>query len=163
MNKAFVVLAVIALSLAAVAQDSSASLAGTYTLLVVDNIKPDGTRIHLYGDDPQGILTLDASGRYALQIYKQGRPKFAANDKAKGSAEENKAAVQGCNTHFGRYTVDPQKHTITFQIEHASFPNWEGTSQTRSFELTDGRLTYVVATPTTGGNARGEVVWQKLP
>ncbi len=153
----------VCLAASALAQSASSSLVGTYKLAVVDNIQPDGSRVHLYGDDPQGILTLDSNGRYALQIYRQGRPKFAAKDKAKGTPEENQAAIQGCNAHYGRYTVDPQKHTITFQIEHASFPNWEGNSQTRHYQLDGNRLTYVVDTPTTGGNVKGEVVWERLP
>src|SRR3954469_12533913 len=66
------------------------SLAGTYTLLLVDNIKTDGSRVHLYGDKPQGILMLDNSGHYCLQILSDGRPKFAAADKSKGTDEENR-------------------------------------------------------------------------
>lgn len=138
------------------------SLVGSYKLLVVDNVAPDGTRVHLYGDNPQGLLTLDSDGRYSIQIYRSGRPQFAANDKSKGTPEEYKAAVQGCNTHFGRYTTDTQKHTITFNIEHASYPNWEGTTQKRSYQLEGTRLTYIVETPTSGGNAKGEVVWERM-
>ena len=138
------------------------ALAGTYKLLEVDNISPDGTHIHLYGEHPQGLLTLDSVGRYSLQIYRSERPKFAAKDKSKGTPEEYQAAVQGCNTHFGRYSVDPQDHTITFNVEQASFPNWEGTSQRLKYTLDGTRLTYVVATPTSGGNVKGEVVWERL-
>ena len=146
----------------AVAQQSGADLVGTWSLVLVDNLLPDGTRVHLYGDDPQGILTFDASGHYALQILRSGRPKFAAKDKSKGTPEENQAAVQGCNTHFGRYTVNEKEHTITFSIEHAFFPNWEGTTQTRSFTLSADRFKYIVPTPTTGGNVTGEVEWKRI-
>jgi hypothetical protein len=140
-------------------------LIGTWTLVFVDNVLPDGSRIQLYGPNPQGILTLGANGRYALQIFRAGRPRFAANDKSKGTPEENQAAVQGSNSHFGRYSVNESDHTITFHIEHASFPNWEGTEQKRSFTITStaagDELKYTVPAPTTGTAATGEVGWKR--
>lgn len=137
------------------------ALVGTWTLIAVDNVFPDGSRIHLYGEQPRGILMLDSAGRYALQIFSTDRPRFASNDKSKGTAEEYKAALQGSNAHYGRYTVH-DNGAITFHIEHASFPNWEGTEQKRSFTLTGDELKYLVPTPTTGGSqATGEVVWKR--
>jgi Lipocalin-like domain len=137
-------------------------IVGTWTLLLVDNVLPDGSRVQLYGPSPQGILFFDGNGHYGLQILRSGRPKFAANDKSKGTSEENQAAVQGSNSHFGTYTVDESSHTIIFHIEHASFPNWEGTEQKRSFKLAGDELTYTVPTPTTGGTATGEVRWKRI-
>jgi lysophospholipase L1-like esterase len=138
-------------------------LVGTWTLVLVDNVRPDGSRIHLYGPRPSGLLMFDAGGRYGLQIVSAGRPPFAANDKSRGTADEYQAAVQGSNAHFGTYAVDEAKGTITFRIEHASFPNWEGTEQSRSFSLVGDRLKYTVPAPTTGGGAVGEVEWQRAP
>lgn len=138
------------------------SLVGTWSLVMVDNILPDGSRVHLYGDAPSGLLTFDGDGHYALQIFRAERPKFAAKDKSKGTAAENEAAVAGSNTHFGTYTLDESSHTVTFSIDHAFFPNWEGTKQTRIFMLAGDRFRYVVPTPTTGGKATGEVEWRRL-
>jgi hypothetical protein len=137
------------------------TIVGTWTLVLVDNVLPDGTRVHLYGDNPQGILTFDAEGRYALQIYRAGRAKFASGDKSKGSPEENSAAVLGSNAHFGRYVANTDEGTIIFLIEHASFPNWEGTGQKRAFTISGDELTYTVPTPTSGGTAIGEVKWKR--
>ena len=138
-------------------------LVGTWTLVLVDNVLPDGSRVHLYGPRPSGLLMFDAGGRYGLQIVSAGRPAFAANDKGRGTADENRAAVQGSNAHFGTYAIDQAKGTITFRIEHASFPNWEGTEQKRSFSLAGDHLKYTVPAPTTGGGAIGEVEWQRAP
>ncbi|MCR8561432.1 lipocalin-like domain-containing protein [Mucilaginibacter sp. BJC16-A38] len=149
-------------TLAVYAQKSTKNLPGTYTLVSVDNIDKNGSRIHLYGDNPQGLLILDLQGNYSLQIMNSGRPKFAAADKAKGTDDENRAAVKGCNTHFGTYTVDEGKGIIKFNIVHASFPNWEGTQQVRPFTLLNGVFTYTVPSPTTGGTATGEVVWKRV-
>jgi hypothetical protein len=155
-------LALCMISAAAQQPTGAAPLSGTWSLVLVDNILPDGSRVHLYGDNPQGLLTFDAAGHYALQIFRAGRPRFAANDKSKGTPEENQAAVQGSNAHFGAYTVDEKNHTVTFSIEHASFPNWEGTKQVRAFTLIGNRFKYIVPTPTTGGSATGEVEWQRI-
>jgi hypothetical protein len=139
----------------------SPDVVGTWTLVRVDNLMPDGTRIELYGAGPQGLLMFDAHGRYSLQILRAGRSKFASNDKAKGTPQEYADAVRGSNAHFGRYTVNAADKSITFHIEHASYPNWEGTKQTRSFVLDHDSLTYSVPTPTSGGNAIGEVEWRR--
>lgn len=140
----------------------SNNLAGTYILVSVDNIGKDGSRVHLYGDNPQGLLMLDNAGNYSLQIMSPNRQKFAAADKAKGTDDENRSAVKGCNAHFGTYAADAAKGTITFKIVHASFPNWESTQQTRPFTLIDGVFKYTVPSPTTGTGVTGEVVWKKV-
>lgn len=137
------------------------TLAGAWTLVSVANVLPDGTRTEPYGPDPQGLLLLDAEGRYSLQIFRAGRTGFASGDKSRGTAEEYKATVEGTNSHFGRYIVDPASRVITFRIEHASFPNWEGTEQKRSFTKTGSELRYSVPTTTNGAGVTGEVVWRR--
>jgi hypothetical protein len=139
----------------------AAKLAGSWTLVLVDNILPNGERVHLYGPDPQGFLTFDENGRYALQIYRANRSRFAANDKSEATPDENSAAVQGSNSHFGSYAIDDIDRTIVFYIEHASFPNWEGTEQMRSFSVIGDHLKYTMPTPTSGGSAVGEVEWKR--
>ena len=133
-------------------------LVGTWTIVLVDNVRADGSRINLYGPNPQGIAMFDAEGHYSLQIMSDGRPKFSANDKSKGTAEEYKAAVQGSNCHFGRYSVDETSHTITLHVEHATFSNWEGTDLKWPLSLTGDESKITIPHPTTGGaDVTGEV------
>jgi hypothetical protein len=150
----------------AAAQDASQNnqLIGTWQLTIADNVSPDGTRIHLYGPDPQGVLMFDAGGHYSLQIMSADRPKFAANDKFKGTAEEYRAAVQGSNCHFGRYAVNAD-HTVTFYVEHATYSNWEGKPQILPFQIDESKnIKFIVPHPTTGGpGVTGEVTWKRLP
>src|SRR5476649_1786254 len=56
-------------------------LAGTWTLVAADLIRPDGSRAHDYGAAPTGLMMIDAQGRYSAQIYKAERPRFASGDK----------------------------------------------------------------------------------
>src|SRR2546430_2086933 len=78
-------------------------IVGSWTLLVDDGIQPDGTKVPRYGPNPKGLLMFGADGRYSLQIMRDIRPKFAANDRLKGTADEMKAAYQGMISHFGTY------------------------------------------------------------
>jgi hypothetical protein len=127
---------------------TASSLVGTWTLTAADNLQPDGSRVHAYGPSPQGILVFGADGRYTLQIFRADRMKFASGDKFHGTPEDYKDASLGMSCHFGRYTVDTAKGTITFQIERASFPNWDGAIQTRPFTLAGDELEWhVPATP----------------
>lgn len=145
------------LALPASAQAPSA-LVGTWTLVQADNILPDGSRVHLYGEAPDGVLTFDARGTYTVQILRHERPRFASGDKACGTDAENRAAVQGNNSHFGHYSVGDG--VLSFRIEHAFFPNWEGTEQVRRYRLEGGELVYTVPAPTTGAGV-GEVRWKR--
>lgn len=136
-------------------------LVGTWTIVSVDDLRPDGSRVPLFGPKPQGVLMFDTNGRYSLQLCSAGRARFASGNRSKGTPEENRAAVQGCNPHWGRYSVNETDRTILFRIDHAMFSNWEGTEQRRSFTLTAGELKYSVPNPTITG-ANPVVVWKRL-
>jgi hypothetical protein len=137
-------------------------LAGTWTLEICDNILPDGTRVELYGPHPKGMVIYDGFGHYSMQIMSASRPRFAANDKSRGTPEEYAAAIKGTNAHYGTYTVDEANRTIISHVEGATFANWEGTDRKSPFTLEGDTLTYKVLSPTTGGNATGEVRWRRV-
>jgi Lipocalin-like domain len=127
---------------------TASSLVGTWTLTAADDLLPDSTRVHAYGSNPQGLLVLETDGRYTLQIFRDDRVKFASGDKRHGTPDEYKDASVGMSCHFGHYTVDSAKGTITFKIERASFANWDGATQTRPFTLKGDDLEWhVPATP----------------
>ncbi len=117
-------------------------LTGTWTLVAADLIKPDGTRMHDYGDNPKGQLIIDTHGHYSVQIYASERPRFASNDKATGTPEEFKAAVLGSSVHFGTIKIDEAAHVLTLHLEHSIYPNQEGTQQERVYELNGDELSY---------------------
>ena len=118
-------------------------LAGTWTLQAADVIHPDGSRTTDYGPSPKGLLMIDGQGRYSLQIFRSDRPRFAGA-KADGTAAEYRAAVMGSSTHYGTIRIDAKQHQLVFHIDDSSFPNWEGQTQTRSFELKGDVLSYRV-------------------
>ncbi|RKP46334.1 lipocalin-like domain-containing protein [Trinickia fusca] len=136
------------------------SLTGTWTLVAADVQHPDGSRTRDYGAAPKGLLLIDAQGHYSLQIFKVERAQFASGDKGSGTPAEYKAAVMGSSTHFGTISVDPVGGILTFHIQNASFPNWEGEVQKRSYELKGGELSYRVA-PRPNGDVPISV-WRRL-
>jgi hypothetical protein len=127
-------------------------LVGTWTLVSVDNVSPDGRRVPRHGTHPAGLLIFDEQGRYSLIILTEGTP------------DEYKAALEGNNADFGRYTVDEMDQSITFFMDHASHKELDGTAHKRYFTLKGGQLRYTTSrVPTDGkaGDVYGEVVLER--
>jgi hypothetical protein len=122
----------------------ASSIVGTWTLTAADVIKTDGTRIADYGPQPRGLAMFSANGHYMVAVYRAERLKFASNDNRRGTPEEYKDATVTMSTHFGTYTVDPVKGTITLHITSGSFPNLDGTTQVRAFTLAGDELSWRV-------------------
>jgi hypothetical protein len=129
-------------ALSAVAQNS---IVGTWVLAGADKLLPDGTRVSDYGPNPHGLVIFTPDGYYSVQIYRAEQGKFSSGNKLKGTPEEYKAALLSSSVHFGRYSVDPIKHTITFRVDRSSFPNWDDTTQVRTYELKGDELSWKVA------------------
>jgi len=138
------------------------SLTGAWTLVRVDNVYPDGRRVELYGPHPQGLWLIDADGRYMMQIVRADRGRFAADDKAKGTPDEYRAASLDSNAHYGRVSADAT--TLHTHIDHASYPNWDGKDGESPYTLQGDELRYRVGKPSSGAGegAHGEVVWRRL-
>ena len=126
-------------------------LVGTWTWVSVDNVRPDGTKVQLFGPNPKGLIIFDANGRFAYLLTRPSRPKFAANNRDQGTPEENKATVQGSLGYSGTYSVSDK--TLIFKIEATTYPNAEGTEQKRSITLTGDELKWINPAPTVGGTA----------
>jgi hypothetical protein len=135
-------------------------LAGTWTLVAADVIRPDGTRARDYGESPLGLLMVDTEGRYSLQIYRSDRPRFAAGRKDAATAAEYQAAILGSSTHFGTIAVDAAGRVMTVRLQGSSYPNQEGTEQKREFTLAGDELSYRVPARPDGGVPIS--VWRRL-
>ena len=135
-------------------------IVGTWTLLLVDTVAADGTRTPNYGPHPLGLTIFTPDGYFSSQAMSDIRPKFAANEKLKGTPDEYKAAVVGMISFFGRYTIDEEKKMLTLHLIASSYPNWDGTTQTRPITvLTDDILTWI--TPISSAGGRAEVSFQR--
>lgn len=135
-------------------------LQGTWTLVAADKVLPDGETTRDYGEKPKGRLVVDAEGRYSLQIFKSERLQFASDSKADGSVDEFRSAVLGSSTHYGTIAIDERERMLVFSIEGSSFPNWEGTTQRRQYELDGAELRYQV--PPRADGSIPVSVWRRL-
>ena len=79
-----------------------------------------------FGDGARGQLILAPDGRYTFFLARASLPRFASGVRTTGTGDENKAIVAGTLAHCGTYTVNAKDHTITFNVETATFPNWDG-------------------------------------
>jgi hypothetical protein len=152
----------LALPLMGAAKPETLSLAGSWVMDSAYEIRADGTRTTNYGEHPNGLMMVDTAGRYSIQIFRPGRPSFASGDKARGEPAEYRAAVLGSSTHFGRVQVNEVAHRLTFDVEAASFPNWEGKRQVRNFTYAADVLTYAVPSSASGNGTVAYSVWRRV-
>ena len=142
LKKALFFLMFTAMAIPAFSQSNS--LIGTWKLTAADQILPDGRQVTDYGASPHGIAIFTADGHYVVEIFRSDRMKFASGDRTKGTPEEYKAAMMTASCHFGTYTVDAAKGTITFHTDNANYPNWDGTTRVSSFKLEGDMLSWHV-------------------
>jgi Lipocalin-like domain len=130
-------------------------LVGTWIFVRTEATQADGTKILPFGPNPRGMLVFTEDGHFAHLQVADGIPKFASNSRVTGTADENKAAVQGSIALSGTYTVDEVVGAFTRNIEATTFPNWTGVSQKLKIEsltaeeLIYGNLTGSIAGATT--------------
>jgi hypothetical protein len=137
-------------------------LVGAWTLLLDDGVTADNIQVPRMGPNPIGLAIFTPNGHFSAQIMRTvNRPPFKSNDRDTGTADENKAAIQGVRSAFGTYTVDEGAKSIDFKTEGSSFPNAEGTRQKYLVtEITDETLT--IETPISPTPSAGPVKIQLI-
>jgi hypothetical protein len=149
----------------AVAQQPGKTLAeqfvGTWTLVELFYTTQNGTRIDSLGSDPMGRLRLDADGTFTLQIMRRGLPKFKSNNREQGTAEENRAVVQGTVSYYGTYSVNEKDKIFAVHIEACSYPNFEGADQQRPFTLQGDLLTFTNKNSSVAGSSVQQT-WKRI-
>lgn len=133
-------------------------LVGTWTLVSDTNTAPDGHTVQPFGPTPQGIATFDSNGHFAIVNARSDLPKFASNNRMHGTAEENKAIVQGSLAFFGTYSV--ADGVITQHIEGGTWPSQNGTDQKRTITSFAGDEQTWTTAATLGGQS--VLRWKRL-
>jgi len=143
-------------SVLAAAQTAN-DLVGTWRLVSIA-YEQNGKTTQPYGANPKGIQIFGSDGRVAVVIVKSDLPKFASNNRIEGTAEENKAVIQGSLAYFGTYKADDKSYSL--QIEGSTFPNFAGTSQKRTFVIKGDELT--VSNPAASTGLPSTTVWRRV-
>ncbi len=137
---------------------STSDLVGTWTL-VSSVTEKNGVRTEQFGHGAKGLLSLDDRGHFMLTIIGPDLPKFASNNRADGTPEENKAVIGKSIAMIGTYAANQK--TLTFKVETATFPNWNATEQRRNLvAVSRDDLQYVTPTASSGGI--GTVTWKRV-
>jgi len=139
---------------------SASDVVGTWTL-VSSVTEKDGARTDQFGSGAKGMLILDADGHFMLTIIGPDLPKFASNNRAGGTPEENKAVISKSVAMIGTYSVSPADKTLTFKVDSATFPNWNGTEQKRLLSA-GGKDELKYITPTASSGGVGTVTWKRV-
>ena len=127
-------------------------IVGTWKPVSVTVTGLDGRKTEPFGPNPNSILTFDANGRFVLVNTRPDLPKFASNNRMQGTAEENKAIVQGSIAYFGTYSVVDK--VIIEKVEGGTWPNWVGTEQKRPIiSLTGDEMKLSTPAASVGGTA----------
>jgi hypothetical protein len=108
-------------------------LIGTWTLVSLVEQYQDGRKDAL---NFKGMLILDQTGRFSLQLIGGDRAKTGGNPSS---------PVGPAITYFGTYSVGEEDKSLTYHVEHSTFPDFEGTNQKSTITLNGDALTYVRA------------------
>jgi hypothetical protein len=129
-------------------------------IIVADTFEGGGSKTEVFGPHPKGTMLLAGDGRFAVVITRGDVPPFASNNRLKGTAEENAAAVRGGIGYFGTYSVTEGDETLHLFVESSTYPNWSGSEQKRVVEIKGDELHAVNPTPSVGSGV-AQVVWKR--
>jgi hypothetical protein len=145
----------------AIAQTGKDQFVGTWTLVSIRYVRPDGSAIEPFGPNAKGMLVFDGT-HFSTLVVAAGLPKFKSNNRTVGTPQEYEAISHGVVAYFGTYSVDDGAKVVTLHIERSSFPNWEETDQKRRFEFVNGELRYTAASSTANPAESARLVWKRL-
>jgi hypothetical protein len=115
-------------------------LVGTWTLVSSDQVRPDGSKLKQFGDNPKGINVFDANGRFFVMVASADNLQIASNGRSQTKSEADGLIVESI-AYYGTYTVNEE--VINLHLDASTFPNQVGTDQKRTItSLTADELKY---------------------
>ena len=149
----------------AIAQQKSIKdeIVGTWMLVAVNAERADGSKGEPFGPNPKGTIIFTADGHFSLVQLRAELPKIAANDRAKATAEEAKAIVDGSIAYYGTYTVNEAEKTIAPKLDGGTYANIVGGPEQKRIitVLTADELKFT--NPRTPAGFTLLTVWKRAP
>lgn len=139
------------------------AIIGTWKLVSFEIQQSNGEVVYPFGEEAQGCLIYTESGYVSAQVMRPDRPQFTSGDQMQGTPIEIETNYKGVVSYYGPYEFDAENGFIIHHVERSLFPNWEGQSQKRFFELSENRLK--LSTPPTlwgGGEMIAVLLWQRV-
>ena len=134
------------------------NLVGGWTIVSI-TVEQGDKKSEPYGADVKGTQVFDANGRFAIVVTRADLPKVASNNRETATAEESQKIIHGSIGYFGSYTTNLADNSMTLQIEGATYPNWVGTSQKRTYTISGD--TMLLTNPTASGGGTAKVVLKR--
>ena len=134
-------------------------LLGTWKLVRWYNEAADGTITEPFGLGPVGFISYSHDGYMFAHLAIADRARYAANDMAAGTIDEDSAAMKSHVSYAGRYEISGNH--VVHHVELASFPNWTGTDQRRQIRFEEGRLRLSAPFEYAGAIVTAHAVWER--
>jgi hypothetical protein len=134
-------------SVASQTQQKSASelIAGSWTLMIADNISREGNNAPGFGPLPTGTARFGTDGRYSFEVV---------------PSTGNQPGVSASGT----YTLDEAGKALTLKVEESSAPNWKGTTQTGTVKfVSSDHLGWTTSAPLVASSdfSGTELIWAR--
>jgi len=152
------VIACLGIAIPRAGAQTAKDLVGTWTLESDTTTTEDGRTIQPFGPQPNGVAIFDSIGHFAIINARPDLPKFASNNRMRGTAEENEAIVHGSFAFFGTYSV--ANGVMIQHIEGGTWPTWIGTDQKRTITSFTGDEQTWITVPSFGG--RSKLHWKRM-
>jgi hypothetical protein len=134
-------------SVASQTQQKSASelIAGSWTLMIADNVSREGNNVPGFGPLPTGTARFGTDGRYSFEVV---------------PSTGNQPGVSASGT----YTLDEAGKALTLKVEESSAPNWKGTTQTGTVKfVSSDHLGWTTSAPLVASSdfSGTELIWAR--
>lgn len=127
-----------------IAAHQKQEIVGIWKLVKDTNKGSDGVEKSLFGVHPIGQIVFVKEGHYSALLMRSDIPNFAAANRMQGTADENKAVVQGVIASFGRYSVSDDGKVLTMTPEGSTYPNWIGVASKRALTIVGDEMKFSV-------------------
>jgi hypothetical protein len=134
-----------------------------WRLVEVVGVRNDGTvTTSGFGSHPTGYIVYDRSGRMAVQIARDPRPRF--RDAEHPTGDEARAALDSYVAYAGTYRYDSAQRVVTHHLELSVDPTDVGQDWAREVSL-EGDRVVLVTEPlplATGERVRHRLTWVRV-
>ncbi len=130
-------------------------LIGSYKLMTYTSYDQNGVATKL--PYTVGQISYDAVGRMSAQLMREGRSRLTT---PQASEAERAAAYSSYIAHFGNYTIEADKGTVTHHVEGSWSPNMVGSDLVRYLEFSpDGKSLFLSVK--SGERVTGRLQWDR--
>ena len=99
-------------------------LVGTWMVVSIYNILPDGKRLDANGSDPKGTMVFDSGGQFSQIIIDSTVPKYASNNRRKGTSQDFERVARGDIAYYGKYIRSTAIRRSRFTLITVRIPTW---------------------------------------